>query len=253
MTKNSKYESNMVQLVQQFAHATRWADGDKGRLQELRDAIQGVVQGQTMPGILQRQISRVVDFLRRYGGESGFRPEDIPSAPTSERQLILAVYLPDKDGEPGWLRTLRDWWQFDCFRRANNWLWSDFKFDTSHLRLVPGVEYTPGIFWVEYEPNAYLGKSPEQVLKLAEDDGVQLAGAEPIMAAVLLDDYVGSWSSGNGAVPNLTAYQYNEERSNRTAWSHVPYPHRGVSRLGLCADWAGYAYDRRSSPVVRRV
>lgn len=247
-------------IIAQFGkHVLPWVGDDPARADAVRRALQDLVAGKhpvatttSVPPALRAQVAKVQEFLHQYGSEPGFRPEDIPAAPASDGQLLLAVYLPDRGDEPGWLRTLHDWWQFDCSQRRNNWLWSGFQFDTSHLRLAPGINYEPGIRWVEYEPNAYAGKSPKQALKLAQAEGAELAGAEAIMAAVLLDGYVGSWFSGGNVAPNLTAYQFDWD-GDGAAWSFSPFLFRGGAGLELHANSADDAYRYWGSPRLRRV
>lgn len=203
---------------------------------------------------LRRQTELVSAFLRQYGGEPGFRPEDIPAPPNRRvrrgHRLLLTVNLPDKGGDPGWLRTLRAWWQFDCTQRQDNWL--GVTLDADRVRLAPGVDYQPGIRWVEYDADAYPGASPERALALAAHDDVRLAGAEAIMASTLLPGHVDSWFEGGKLAPNLSVYQYHWN-TDGVAWAGSLYLCRFGSKLSLGAFSAGLDDPGWGSPVLRGV
>lgn len=246
-----KCESDSVRLVQQFAHAMRWAGDDSERLRRLRSAIKHAVQEKFVPSILQQQIDKVVSFLDAYGGgQPGFRAKDIPVPHGDPSRLLLTVNLPDKNGEPGWLRTFRDWWEFDCGLRGDNRLMLGFEFDVNYLRLAPGVEYRPGIRWVEYEPNVYAGEPPKHALQLAKEAGLVLAGAESLMASVLLDGYVESWNANDNYAPNLTTYQLKWVGAEEE-WSFIPCLSRVGKTLELIACVSGDGSPFLCSPCIK--
>jgi hypothetical protein len=47
-----------------------------------------------------------------------------------------------------------------------------------------------GFYWVEFSPNAYRGKSPDQAIKQAAADGHKLAGTEVFWACAMFSEWV---------------------------------------------------------------
>lgn len=158
------------------------------------------------------QIGAVVAFLKRFGGEDGFTPEDIPELPESitqepgtEEIPLLAVYLPDNDKEDGLNRTLKAWfWSIGvpngCIRAYSGWHLSD-----SQIRLQPDHLHEPGIRWVMFNPYAYAELRPQDALTRAWSEKKTLAGTEVLMAAAIFTRWKEFWLlRREKPVPKLT-------------------------------------------------
>lgn len=202
----------------------------------------------------EQQLERVMQLNRQLGLD--FLVSDFPSIPenftprTPTEVLMLAVYLPDKGRQKGLQRTFDELWNLieapDGYTKCR---WDKLKSDSKHLRQAPGYDYTPGIRWVAFDPNAYRGLSPEAALEQSKVDGLQLAGIEVLMAALLFQTWATSWNGDSSPYPNLSALQFYWD----TDWSHVPYFSRwDVGReVDLHVYRADDAHDRWSSPVAR--
>lgn len=174
----------------------------------------------------------------------GYRPSD------PNEVLMLAVSLPPKGRKSGLYHTFDELWNLiEAPDGYTKWRRDELKATSKLLRQAPDYDYTPGIRWVVFNPNAYHGKSPEAALDASKADGVDLAGVEVLMAALLFPDWIASWNGTDSPFPNLSGLQFYWD----AGWSDVPYLDRwgGDRRLGLYAHWADDRSDRWASPSVR--
>jgi len=230
----------------------------------VRKALQDIIEGKFLvvtPGVVlstwyvspERQLERVKQLNAER--EWGFTESDIPSIPenftprTATEVLLLAVYLPKKGKVSGLQRTFDELWQLiKAPQGLTKYRWDELKSDSKHLRSAPGHSHKPGIRWVAFDPNTYRAKSPEQALKLSEQDNVQLAGVEILMAELLFQSWATSWNGDSSPFPNLSGLQFYWN----TDWSYVPYLYRWDDdrQLELSAIWAVSGSSRYASPSV---
>jgi len=222
-----------------------------------RNALQALIEIKSDPissseswyASAPKQIEKVLAFLEQHGDKNGFTPSDIPSMPNLVRQtrteiLLLTVMLPDEGGVSGIQRTFDAWWNFipmpaDAAKTRGVQLRSD----TESMRLAPNINYSPGIRWVAFDPNAYMGTSPEDALRQSSNGGnATLAHAEVLMAAAMFPDM--------SMYMNMAGLQLRDEAS----WSFVPcivMSNRHRSLTELKPMYMKSAYADSSSPTVR--
>lgn len=185
----------------------------------------------------------------------GFVQSDFPTVPEDTSRLwLLVVNLHGNAEQEGLQRTFDAKWNiivppsgYTKYRDPT------FRTDSDHLRLAPGQTFTPGIYWVEFEPDAYLGMSPKAALTQSTIDGVTPAGLAVIDAVWQFPDWTLDWFKNGTPAPNLMGLQFRWDEE--ADWSYVPYLNRrgGGRLLKLNARWAALAHRHWSSPVVRRV
>jgi hypothetical protein len=152
-------------------------------------------------------------------GRKGFRSSDIPPIPIFKPNnkgalLVLAVYFESLE------LTFNDWWDFIepppgmTKRRVEG-----LRTGPEDLRLAPGIDYRPGIRWVEFDPSANRGITAEDALVRPLADGTSLAHVEVLMAAAQHRRWVMSWNGTNSLYPNMSGLQV---RSN-AGWSDTAF------------------------------
>ena len=196
--------------------------------------------------------------MERYAkGIARFSEQDIPVVPTDMQLadgevVLLAVYLPGKDGMPGYLTTLDAWWDFAVAPGGlKKTRWWRMKSDPDRIRLLPGAEWKPGIRWGVFDPNSYQDESCESAVAQAERDGITLAGTEVVNAVALFPAWACSWDGEDCPYPNAAALQvYFLGR-----WCLSVCLSRWIRRrprgLRLLAYWSGQSDCRWTSPSVR--
>jgi hypothetical protein len=221
---------------------------------------------------LESKIDTVRDYLGVFGGgRPGFRLKDIPLAPelftrvTPTEVLMLAVYLPDRGNVPGYLRTLDTWWEFlsppPGYTKVR---WDGLKSDPALLRLLPGIEYRPGIRWVGFDPfanwNSTNGRTVQSLW--AGSDSSSLAHAEVLMGARQLHDWLNGQDGTTIPRPDMAGLQRREpatedesDEESVAAWQHALYLRRWDDdhQLELDAIWAGDVDRDWSAPRVREL
>ncbi len=201
-------------------------------------------------------VGQTETFLRLNGKDrKGFRPSDIPSIPLSRLRnktslLVLAVYFESLE------ETFNRWWGFmEPPPGMIKYRVNGFKTGPEYLRLAPGIDWVPGIRWVEFNPGANRGITAEDALAKPLADGVYLAHAEGIMAAAEHKRWVEGWNGTDSPYPSLSGLQSRTS----TGWSDTPFLNSwdatGQNRLILgawgastrlwCQHWA--------SPEVRAI
>jgi len=185
----------------------------------------------------------------------GFKEADFPSVPEDTTKLwLLVVNLPGKGGKAALQRTVDDKWDLiEAPAGYTKYRSSELLTDPDHLRLAPGYDFTTGVYWVEFDPDTYQGKSPEVALKQADDNSERLAGTEVLDAIWQFPDWSLTWFRSGKPAPNLSGLQFRWD--DGTVWSSVLYVLRwDVSReLKLHARWAGHGSSFWASPRVSGV
>ena len=259
MAAAKKYESDATQAVQQFAHAMRWADGDADRLQQLREALQCVVDPSIRKSAVlpdwyvspELRLERALQLNKQR--KWGFRDTNFPTVPADTGKLwLLVVNLPSKGGKTALQRTVDDRWDLiDAPTGYTKYRNSALLTDPDHLRPAPGYNFVPGIYWVEFDPDAYQGKSPATALKQPQNNRERLAGTEVLDAIWQFPDWVLTWLRNGKPAPYLSGLQFCWDE--KFDWSDVLYVNRwdDYRRVYLDSGWAGSANDSWASPRVR--
>lgn len=218
-------------IIAQFGkHVLPWVGDDPVRARITRQVMQDLVAGKfsvtpvsILSPALQAQVDKVQEFLRLYGGEPGFRPEDAalaqPLVGVPEDEQLLAVYLPHgSDGRYGFFRTLDAWFTFAGRERLVE-CDSRLKSEPTVMRLT--TEYQPGIRWVRFRKNHDAGKSSTYSRERVVGLNGQLGGLEPLMAVSLLEGYFDGWFGGGNVAPNLAAIEVSLDGG--LSWGRVAF------------------------------
>lgn len=284
MAKNPKYESEAVTVVQQFAHAMRWADNDESRLRRLRDAIQGVVDSSSVgveptgfvgaagvPGVFTNyvgggsdlpdwyvhpdgQLERQESWLRSLGFGQGDIPTGGPEGVTPTRNALplLRVVMPGTRRVASRRRSIEV--HMDAIGQQLTatsrklYLWDGFKAFQKEPRLATGLsDPAPGVSWVLFDPFAHLdAENGHRVADLAPvQNGWALAGLENLSALKAWPGYGPAMDGRKTPYINLAGF--------RTASGGVPYAYWWVddSRLGFDVYSAVYRSFDYASPRFR--
>jgi|GEM_PF-4225057 len=251
MVATRKYESNVVQVTQQFAHALRWADGNDARLQALRDAIQSAIDSESHKTFNWRPPTtfdwRLPSWWRtpeqqleraRQLWPNAVLPQGLPKQFTPRtKSEVLLLHVPD---------TFDNLWNLvDAPDSYATCRWEGVKSDKRNLRLAPNkIEYAEPV-WLAFDPERGKGERPDSLW--SQDD---LAASEVFSALIQFPEWPLSWFTGS-SVPNLTGYQFKHHED----WSSVPCLDRfsDSRRLQLSCRWAEARDHRWSSPSVRRL
>jgi hypothetical protein len=205
------------------------------------------------PGVdvVQQRFTEINEKLGRELFDEYRLPAPRDFVAESPNGVLLPIgQLAPKGKQPSLERTFDGLWKlYEPPAGYTKWRWDRLKADAKHLRQAPGYDWNPGVRWVEFDPTAYHGLSPENALKQSTTDNVQLGGIEVLWALLLLPEWVTSWNGTDSPYPNLSGLQFYWE----SGWSNVPCLRRwgGSRQVGLDAIWAAYAGGYWSSPVVR--
>lgn len=205
------------------------------------------------------QIKTVSGFLEHNGNEIGFTVNDISAPPsdfvsrTRTEVLMLVVTLPDKGEVKLTQRNFDSKWDFIVPPEGfSKWRWDGLKSGAQFLRYVEGVCKTPGVRWVGFDPEAYIGLSPEQALEQALKDGVSLGSDDILDAAIVFPKWSKSWDGKKWHYPNMSAYQLNYN----AGWRDTPCLvgcWDGVRQLRLGTRGSVNVNGSWSSPTVREL
>lgn len=251
-------------IIAQFGkHVLPWVGDDPNRAEAVRRALQDVVAGKypaaTTAGlspVLQAQVATAQKFLHLYGGEPGFGPEDaalaVPPAGVPEDELLLAVYLPSRDGTHGFFRTFDSWFDFAGLSRPT-WRNPDLKSDATVMRLTGEYEYQPGIRWVRFRKNHDANRSSDNSRQRAMGLNGRLGGLEPLMAVSLIEGYCEGWFRDGNVAPNLSGIEVSLDGGK--SWGCVLYLSRwdgadGRRKLSLSVSSAVYVDPFWGSTLV---
>lgn len=174
-------------------------------------------------------------FLQINGrGRKGFRPSDIPAFPTSEPRtkralLFPAIYLPETDEGSGLQRSFEKWWEYvvpppgTIKHRVEG-----LKSGPDDLRLAPGIDYEPGVHWVEFDPVANQDMTSADVLAQSSTEGTSLAHVETLMAAAFYRAWVMNWNGKDSPYPNMSGLQV----CTNGEWVDTPFLNRNRDKTG---------------------
>lgn len=207
---------------------------------------------------LEVKIKAISDFLVQNGNEPGFTPADIPAPPTNfiprtpTEVLMLEVTLPDNGKVKLTQRNFDSkWGRVVAPEGFSKYRWSELKSGVKFLRYVKGKTKTPGMRWIGFDPEVYIGLSPDQALEQAMKDGVTLGADEVLTAAFVFPKWLKSLDGKKWHFPNLSAYQFFWNAD----WRSTPYLSRWLDdrQLELDAYSSDDANDRWSSCAVREL
>lgn len=129
--------------------------------------------------------------------------------------------------------------------------WSALKSSTKFLRYANGKTKTPGMRWIGFDPECYIGLSPDKALTQAALDGVVLASDEVLTASFVFPKWLKQLDGRKWHFPSLSAYQFN----CGFGWQNSPYLFSEFDRhriMVLCFLKYGEG-DSCSSPVIREL
>ena len=249
MVATRKYESNVVQVTQQFAHALRWADGNDARLQALRDAIQSAIDSESHktfnwrppttfdwnPPTWWRTPEQQLEHARQLW-PNAVLPQGLPKEFTPQtKSEVLLLHVPD---------TFDNLWNLvNAPEGYTKYRWEGVKADKRNLRLAPNkIEYAEPV-WLAFDPERGKGERPDSLWSQAD-----LAASEVFSALIQFPEWSLAWFNG-ASEPNLSGYQLKYDGN----WSRVPCLDRwdGDRQLRLYDSWADDRDVRWSSPSVR--
>lgn len=231
------------------------------RTQDILDGIYPPMAVFTPPSwyeLPEVQIKTVSEFLKQNGNEVGFTADDIPLPPTDfvpitpTEVLMLVVTLPDKGKVKTTQRNFDSYWKFVVPPEGlSKWRWSKLKSSAKFLRYVAGIKKAPGIRWIGFDPEVYIGLSPDQAVGQALKDGVVLGAHEVLAAVALFRRWAKSWDSKKWHFPNMSAYQFKYG----SGWRYSPFLRRWDDdlQLKLNALVSSHATGLWSSTVVREL
>jgi len=231
------------------------------RLQGILDGVYPPTASQNLPEWYEspeKQVETGTKYLEENGNEPGFTAADIPAIPTDfvprtpTEVLMLVITLPDKGKVKLTQRNFDALWNFIVPPEGfSKWRWSELISNAKFLRYIKGICKKPGMRWVGFDPEVYIGLSPDQALAQAAIDGITLASDEVLMAAALFKKWAICWDGKKWHYPNMSTYQLKWG----AAWRSTPYLGRWDDghRLGLSAIDSGGANGYWSSPAVREL
>jgi hypothetical protein len=203
------------------------------------------------------QIKVAMKFLRKYGGEVGFRPDDIPEPPanfvarTPSEVLLLVCPLPDRGRIKSVQREFNSWWKMD----GNTMLWFQGKLenDSKHLCVIDGVENNQRIHWVAFDPETYTSLSVEQANNKALIDRVTPACVEILNAIGMFPDWPKSWDGKKYHYPIASAYRVRDVpwQPWQKSLCLVRWPNGRQIELQVCS--VNSVGDCWSSPTIREL
>ena len=201
------------------------------------------VQIEALRALLQN--AGVYDELRTEFEQCAARiPAFNIASPT--QTLILAFYLPDKNGKTGLQRTMQVLW--DSVTGAKN-----LKISLDMLHLAPDYNWTPVVRWILFDHNASYSISGKNALKIAAECGKQCVTVEPLIIAATNRDYVNAWSIfGNGSTPYpyMSGIQFGYKADDARN-VYTPYLIRDGRELKLGAIESDYRCLTSTTPTLR--
>jgi hypothetical protein len=162
---------------------------------------------------------------------------------------VIAVYLPDEGNTSGIQRTFEELWDIGSSIQPGKWRYESLKSDKKHLRLLDGIEHTPGIRRVTLDLGA--NWDPKDGIRPMDVRGPDSAHAEVLAAAAHFPDWVQAMDGER--VPYVWMPGYQATIPGDGAWRSVPYLGWGSGgrRVRLGADWDGARFCSWACPVRR--
>ncbi len=163
---------------------------------------------------------------------------------------VIAVYLPDQGKTSGIQRTFEELWDIASSVQPSKWRYESLKSDKKHLRLLDGIEHTPGIRRVTLD----LGANWDRQNGICPIDvrGKDSVHAEALAAAAHFPDWIQAMDGER--VPYVWMPGYQVTIPGNGAWRYVPSLHwySGRRGVGLSAGWGDSRRCRWACPVVVR-
>jgi hypothetical protein len=220
------------------------------------------LRGQLAPPLPELFASLEVQLanVRRWNAERnwGFTDADfgaIDLTPASHSGLVvdvIAVYLPGQGKTSGVQRTFEELWDIASSVQPHKWRYRALKSDPKHLRLLNGIEHTPGIRRVTLDLGAYWDTT--NGIRPVDVCGKDSAHAEILAAAAHFPDWVRAMDGER--VPNvwLPGYQATMTIPSDEVWGGVPslYWRSAGREVGLSAFWDDCRRYYSACPVVVR-
>lgn len=230
------------------------------RKPQLADGMVGWLCEQLAPPMpelfvsLEVQLANVRNWNQMRGW--GFTDSDFDSidlTPVEHSGLVvdvIAVYLPDQGKTSGIQRTFEELWDIASSLQPNNWRYESLKSDKKHLRLLDGIEHTPGIRRVTLD----LGANWDTTNGIRPMDvrGKDSVHAEALAAAAHFPDWVQAMDGER--VPYVWMPGYQVTIPGNEAWRYLPYLYwdRDDREVKLDAGWDAYRDCNWACPVVVR-
>jgi hypothetical protein len=195
--------------------------------------------------------------VRRWNTERnwGFTDADFDSVdltPVEHSGLVvdvIAVYLPDEGKTNGIQRTFEELWTVAKAQQPNAWRWDELKSDKKHLRLLDGIEHSPGIRRVTID----LGANWDTTNGIRPMDvrGKDSVHAEALAAAAHFPNWVQAMDGER--VPYVWMPGYQVTIPGDGAWRRVPdlFWDQFSRLVLLSAYWDDYRYYYWACPVRR--
>lgn len=233
------------------------------RKPQLADGMVGWLREQLTPPVpdlsklfvsLEVQLANVRNWNQMRGW--GFTDADFDAVdltPGDHSGLVvdvIVVYLPDQGKTSGIQRTFEELWDIASSIQPGKWRYDSLKSDKKHLRLLDGIEHTPGIRRVTLD----LGANWDTTNGIRPIDvrGTDSVHAEVLAAAAHFPDWIQAMDGER--VPYVWMPGYQVTIPGHEAWRGLPYLYWGSAgrKVGLCADWDGYPGYGWACPVVVR-
>lgn len=137
---------------------------------------------------------------------------------------------------------------YDAFTQPDGYTKTNYVNDVK-LRSARGMKSTGGLRLVHYDPNAYVGLSPEAALMAAKQDKLRLAGIEALEWLVLNPQPGLTWDGKINFYLNLSGLQC----LYRSGWTDVPclLLYGDERQFKFESRWGSHIDVECSSPVVR--
>lgn len=230
------------------------------RQPKLADGMVGWLREQLAPPLpelfvsLEVQLANVRNWNQMRGW--GFTDADfdaIDLTPLNHTGLVvdvIVVYLPDKGKTSGIQRTFEELWDIASSIQPYNWRYESLKSDPKHLRLLDGIEHTPGIRRVTLDLGANWDTT--NGIRPVDVRGKDSVHAEALAAAAHFPGWVQAMDVER--VPYVWLPGYQVTLPGGEAWRLVPYLNWDsvYGKVNLSAHWDDYRNYSWACPVVVR-
>lgn len=256
--------NDLVKLCRQWYEVLRRVENGSIPLTAAKRSLQDLIERnfmQTQTPHWYVTPSKQLENVRRWNEDRrwGFVEADCPLkvpdfTPSSPLEvLVLSVYLPDEDGEPGYIRTANELWELTRVQQysSSSQQWRIPYHDT--LRLLPGTEHhhRPGIRWNAVDLGAHWddrkGVCPLDVR------GHDSAHAEVLAAAAHSPGWIQAMDGVN--IPYVLLAGYQATLPGYESWMHIPLleNNRPKRMLRLDVRWHDRSFSDCAIPVRKEL
>lgn len=190
----------------------------------------------------------------------GFKPEafvaleQLIPAPSESRltATTIEICLPKGNGMNPVQRTVEELWRIAAMRQDRHYRWDALRSDSEHLKLLDGIEHTPGLRWVRDDMGANWEKSVG--MYPLDVRGPRISPHASILSAAALHPaWVQAMDEIN--IPHVWISGYMVTVFGSSAWGGVPYLgfFRGDREVFLNADGAGSRFRGYAVPSLQGV